>query len=140
MQYPQSQVQGLVRRLSSTPSEPSYSLISQTKQVDPFSALQPAVWKPLPVLGSPAFGFWPTFLGLGDAQGSRLVPSSHSFLVLPRVPLQAASLEAPLGLTFQAPQSVAAPIPSPSRQGQRGKAPLFVRACLRNCVLTHMRP
>ena len=42
-----------------TPVFPSYSLISQTKQLDPFSGLQPAIWKPLPVLGSLAFGFWP---------------------------------------------------------------------------------
>ena len=58
-----------------------------------------------------------------------LLPAAH-FLILLQVSLQAAGLEAPSGLIFQAPQSVEAPILSPSREGEQGNAPLFLRACL----------
>lgn len=71
-----------------------------------------------------------------------LLPSLRQaahFVVLLRVPLQAAGLEASPSLTFQVPQSVATAILSPSRQGRREKAPLFVRACLRNCVPACLR-
>lgn len=48
-----------------------------------------------------------------------LLLAAH-FLILLQVSLQAAGLEAPSGLIFQAPQSMEAPILSPSRQGEQG--------------------
>ena len=42
------------------PDRPPCSLISETKQLDPFSGLQPGVQKPPPVLGGLAPESWPT--------------------------------------------------------------------------------